>query len=144
MKYKLVALAVLAIGCIALVSCGSKEKKEQKEAASADSDEWPELDAFHAVMAEVYHPLKDSGNVQVIMARGEELAAGADKLASTKLPAKIDNDETKALVKSLQEGTRRLANEIKDGAPEDQVGTELEDLHTLFHQVQEAWYGGHK
>jgi len=124
---------------IVLSSCASKENKE----SAADEDEWAALDEFHAVMADVYHPLKDSGNVQPIMERAQELAQAADKLAAAPLPEKVNTAEVKAMLASLQKDANALAFDIKDGAPEDQAGTQLEELHTLFHQVQEAWYGGH-
>jgi hypothetical protein len=125
----------------ALVSCGSQQKEGSAD-TSSDSDEWPELDEFHVIMADVYHPLKDSGNVQPIMDRADELANAAEKWASASLPKKVNNDEVKQMLEELKKGTRSLANEIKDGAPEDQAGTTLGEIHDLFHRIQEAWYGG--
>jgi hypothetical protein len=131
---------VASIACFGAVvlSCGT-HKSEASEAA-ADSDEWPELDEFHVIMADVYHPLKDSGNVQPIMERAEELAIAAEKWANAKIPKKVDTKEMKEMLEELKTATRSLANEIKDGAPEDQAGTTLSELHELFHRIQEGWY----
>jgi hypothetical protein len=125
----------------ALISCGTQHKETSTETAD-DADEWPELDEFHTIMADVYHPLKDSGNVQPIMERAEELAVAAEKWADAKLPEKVDTPEMKEMLDDLKKSTRALANEIKDGAPEDQAGTTLGELHDLFHRIQEGWYGG--
>jgi hypothetical protein len=141
MKLNSILLFVSAVFLsVALFSCGSQHKESAN--ASSDSDEWPELDEFHVIMADVYHPMKDSGNVQPIMDRAEELAAAAEKWASASLPKKVETEEMKKMLDELKKGTRSLADEIKDGAPEDQAGTTLGELHDLFHRIQEAWYGG--
>src|SRR6478609_7565400 len=127
---------------VVLVSCGTKEKKEAKDTESID-DEWVALDAFHTVMADVYHPLKDSGNLQPIKARSEELAAEADNLADAKLPAKVDTEEVKAMISALQESVHGINDEVKAGAPDEQIKALLEGAHALFHHIQEEWYGGH-
>jgi hypothetical protein len=127
-----------------LVSCGKGEKKEDKqEATTTDPDDWTALDDFHMVMADVYHPLKDSGNVKPIMEKAGELAKAAEKLATAELPEKVNNDNVKAMIGDLQKDTRSLADAIAAGAKEEDVKAKLESLHTLFHKVQEAWYGGH-
>jgi len=115
----------------------------KKETASEEMEEWKELDSFHMLMAEVFHPLKDSGNVQPAMEKMEELAAEAEKWAAAPLPSKVDNEEMKAKLEKLKTDTRALANEIQDGAPEDQVGTTLYAIHDLFHEIQESWFEDH-
>jgi len=95
-------------------------------------------------MADVYHPLKDSGNLQPIKERSAELAAEADNLADAKLPAKVDTEEVKAMISALQESVHGINDEVKAGAPDEQIKALLESAHTLFHHVQEAWYRGHE
>ncbi len=43
-----------------LFSCGGKHEEE------SDDVEWKEMDDFHMIMADVYHPLKDSNNLAPI------------------------------------------------------------------------------
>jgi hypothetical protein len=138
MKFNQIHLIVIAFFfAAALISCGSQSKNE-----SVDSDEWAELEEFHVIMADVYHPLKDSGNVQPIMDRAEEVADAAEKWASASLPKKVNTPEMKEMLEELKTSSRSLANEIKAGTPEDQIGTTLGALHDLFHRIQEGWYGG--
>jgi hypothetical protein len=123
---------------VGVVACGKKEE------ATAESElvEWKELDDFHMVMADVFHPLKDSGNVQPIMTRATELADAAEKLAGAPLPEKVNNEEVKRMLEELKTGTRQLASDIADSGEEDTAGTKLYELHDLFHKIQEAWYKG--
>jgi len=137
----LINLVLLACLLFAMASCG--QKSEPAVATGQEEEDWTALDDFHMVMAEVYHPYKDSSNLQPIKERAEELAQAADAWAAAALPAKVDNEEVKKMLQDLKAGTRTLANDIAGGAAEDQVGAKLEELHTLFHHVQESWYGGH-
>jgi len=144
MKIKALFFVVLAMTVVTLVSCRTKEKSETKEEGKEDEEEWLALDAFHAVMADVYHPLKDSGNLQPIKVRSEELAAEADNLADAKLPSRVDTEEVKAMISALQESVHGINDEVKAGAPDDQISTLLEGAHALFHHIQEEWYEGHE
>jgi hypothetical protein len=43
----------------------------------------------------------------------------------------------------MQEALRDLATQVKEGTEEDVVGTELYKIHDQFHEIVEAWQGGH-
>lgn len=121
---------------LAIVQCSKPSEKEEEQV------EWKEMDDFHAVMADVYHPLKDSGNLAPIKARAEELAASASKWSDSKLPEKVDNEEMKGRLMKLRDGTRGLADQVNAGAGDDVITTQLTELHDLFHSIQEGWYSG--
>lgn len=120
------------------MSCGSKEKNED----AVDEDEWVQLDEFHEIMADVYHPLKDSGNLQPLKDRSSEFVAAVDKLAQSDLPAKVNSDEMEPLISALQESIHGLDEAIKAGSSDEQIGALLEGVHALFHTIQEEWYAG--
>jgi len=115
--------------------CASRHKE------SADTEKWTELDSFHSIMADVYHPLKDSGNLQPALQRIEELANEAEKWASAPLPKRVDRAETKDKLEKLKVDTRALADAIKTGAAESEVAKGLTEIHELFHGIMEAWEG---
>lgn len=144
MKIKLLSIVVAIIGS-SLVSCGTKEKKENGEMKqeATSEEEWQALEAFHVIMAEVYHPLKDSGNIQPYKQRAAEFAAEADKFANAKLPGKVDNAKVKGMISSLSASAQSLDRAVKSGVNDGQVGELLEGIHRLFHHIQEEWYGGH-
>ena len=51
MKITLSAVVLLLL----VIACSEKK--------SSSPDEWPGMDTFHMIMAESYHPLKDSANL---------------------------------------------------------------------------------
>src|SRR6266850_8013438 len=68
-----------------LLACSSK-KGDHEAAASQHADEWPEMESFHMVMAEAYHPYKDSANFEPIKSLAENLAKESAAWASATLP----------------------------------------------------------
>lgn len=139
MNYKFLTLLLFSV--LLLTSCGEKKAETAEE---EEMIEWKELDEFHAIMADVFHPLKDSGNIAVYMSRAGELADAAEKWAAAPLPEKVNNDEVKSMIEELKKGSRQVADEIANGAEEDYAGTELHKLHDQFHKIQEAWYSDGK
>jgi hypothetical protein len=128
MKYFFVILlAVIA------TACGSKQ------AAEEDDVEWREMDEFHLLMGDVYHPLKDSKDLGPIKGGANELAAAATKWAQSPLPSRVDDDETKELLKALEDGTKDLADKI-DTANDEEITAQLTSLHDTFHSIMEKWY----
>ena len=119
-------------------SCTQKEQTATKSERQ-DSAEWAELDSFHLIMAEAFHPYKDSTNLEPVKRLAEEMAQEAEKWASTSLPQHVNNDEMKTKLNQLKEDTRNLSELIKGGASDDEIGTSLEALHDSFHTIMEAW-----
>jgi hypothetical protein len=99
------------------------------------------MDSFHMVMAEAFHPYKDSANLEPAKQLAEEMAQEADKWASASLPEKVNTESVKALLTQLKTDTRSLADQVKNGAPDEAIGTSLKALHDSFHGIMEAWNG---
>lgn len=131
MKYVFIILLAVA------AACGSKQTAEE------DDVEWKEMDEFHAVMADVYHPLKDSSDLGPIKSGAGNLAAAATRWAQSKLPAKVDNDETKELLAQLEDGTQDLAKKIGT-ATDEEIAAQLTSLHDTFHSIMEKWHSSGK
>ena len=140
MKFKR-ELLVIAFGFF-VFACGTKEHHAEGE--TSENDEWPEMDAFHMTMAEAFHPLKDSGNVEPATRLMNQLADEADKWVEVPLPEKVNTDEMKARLQKLKTDLRTVADEVNRGAPEDQVGTTFYIIHDQFHEIMEAWHAGGK
>lgn len=128
-KHILYLLAVVTLAW----ACSKKEKAEEQM-------EWPEMDAFHLVMAESFHPFKDSGNLEPAKRYAAELAQSAAKWADAPLPEKVNKPEVKEKIALLKSGTAHFAVIVQNG-DDTQIGEALTSLHDLFHELQEAWYG---
>ena len=144
MKKHTLALLVLAVTFITLVSCNQKKEEAATETATAESEEWKEMDSFHMIMAEAFHPYKDSSNLAPAKKLAEEMAAEADKWATASLPAKVNNDNVKQQLEKLKADTRAFADQVKASTPDADLGTALNALHDSFHGIMEAWHGGEK
>jgi len=130
----LIVMVVLLSFCAA---CSNKEHHEEKT-------EWKELESFHKIMADVFHPLKDSGDIKPVKKLAAQLAEEADRLASSSLPESLRSDEMKSNLEKLKADSRALADEISKGATDDVIKEKLSALHNLFHKIMEANQGGHK
>ncbi len=124
------ALAILALAC----GTGKNDHDHHE-----DSAEWKEMDDFHAIMAETFHPYKDSANLEPAKSRATELARAAEEWAMAKLPSKVDNEGMKEKLQQLEQETAALVQAV---SADEGVGEQLTKVHDLFHEIQESWYGG--
>src|SRR3954466_14781454 len=125
------------VGLIFVFACSNKEKGS---VAQEDDVEWAEMDEFHTAMADVYHPLKDSNNLEPIKKEAGNLSAAATKWAEAKLPSKVDNEETKELLTQLEEGCQHLKELVNENASDEEIATKLTAQHDTFHSIMEKWY----
>ena len=135
---KLILMALLMIVGVTFYSCSPKEKTVSNEEQS-DENEWAEMDSFHMIMAEAFHPYKDSASLEPVKRLAEEIAQEAEKWASASLPEKVKNDEMKSKLNQLKADTRALSEMIKAGASDEEIGTSLQALHDSFHNIMGAW-----
>lgn len=134
MKYKIELFAFMFVAAV-FISCNGKKE-------SSSTGEWKELDSYHDVLAEVYHPLSDSGNVEPARRLLGSLAEKGDSLAMASLPEKVNTEEMKSLISTITSDTRNLANEIKNGVSDSVVSQRLNPIHDQFHKIHEIWSGG--
>jgi hypothetical protein len=130
------------IWIVVLAACSKKEEQAVAEVATEEVNDWAEMDSFHMIMAEAFHPFKDSANLEPVKTLAEEMAAEADKWAAAALPSKVDTEDVKSLLAKLKTDTRALADKVKAGAGNDELGADLTALHDNFHGIMEAWHKG--
>ncbi|NJN42328.1 MAG: hypothetical protein HC811_09025 [Flammeovirgaceae bacterium] len=121
-----------------VAACATKDANQDEVISN---DEWVELDEFHMVMAESFHPYRDSANLAPARALASEMAQLADQWSQAALPSKVDNEDTRQMLSSLKDATAAFS-EMANSADDSALGEELTKLHDLFHGIQEAWYGG--
>jgi len=141
MNFNLRSMVFLAGLVAVLMACGGK--KEGSEEAAGDDMTWAGMDAYHMVMAESYHPLRDSANLAPAKANAEALAAEAEKWAAAPLPERVNNDEMTTRLENVKAASRAFADKVKAGASDEELSAALTALHEEFHHVHEAWEGGH-
>jgi hypothetical protein len=147
---RILNLVLFAAALAFAYACAKKDEDHDHEREHgtepvASEAEWKEMDDFHVIMADAFHPFKDSANLEPVRTHAEHLAMEAEKWAGAKLPEKVNNDTVKAKLEKLKTDTRALADKIKAGGTDEEVASQLTAVHDLFHEIQETWYsGGHK
>jgi hypothetical protein len=132
---------IATLACF-VIACATKKEEANSESdkQTADEKEWKEMDDFHMLMAESFHPFKDSANLAPAKESASTLASAAEKWAGSTLPEKVNNDDMKSKLAALKEGTASLAQMIS-GGDDKAIGDQLTKVHDLFHAIQETWYG---
>jgi hypothetical protein len=134
---------LLFIVLFAMACTAKKEHNDgQAEHTAASPDSWVEMDEFHMVMAESFHPFKDSADLEPAKANAAAMAEAAEKWRSAPLPKKVDNEEIKEKLQQLDLAAAAFVQTAMT-AEDKEIGESLTKLHDLFHELQEAWYGGH-
>lgn len=102
--------------------------------AQSVMEKWPQLETFHSVMSQTFHPMEE-GNFKPIRERSGEMYQKATTLAKSPIPAEFNKPEMVAAVKSLRTGSKKLDKAIRKGAADTEVGQQLVALHDTFHTI---------
>lgn len=137
--------SIAILNLLVIVGCGTK--KDDASTAhhnhEAAGEDWKEMDEFHMVMAEAFHPYKDSANLAPAMQLADSLVMAAGKWADAPLPEKFkEDDEVKFKLSQLKTDASTFATVAKTG-DEKAIAESLTKLHDLFHEILESWHGGH-
>lgn len=125
-----------------MVQCSGNRQDESNEAVTeevADDDEWKGMDDFHMVMAESFHPYKDSANLEPAKQLAAEMADLAARWADDPLPAKVDTDNVRQMLDELKTQTSAFAAQVSAGDTTS-MGESLNRIHDHFHHLMETWY----
>ena len=133
-------MALLFLFILAITACTQKSSESKTDEARR----WSKLDGFHTVMADAFHPYKDSGNLVPAKGLAQVLADSAEAWAGSPLPEKVNNDEMKEKVQKLFSESAKLLTMSKDGSVDSVFAAKLSLLHDVFHEIQESWYGAGK
>ncbi len=97
-------------------------------------EKWAELEAFHKVMSQTFHPAEE-GNYQPIKDRIGEMVSAASSLVANPVPAEYNKPEILAAAQKLETDSKALETKIKAGATDQEIFTDLNALHDTFHTI---------
>lgn len=129
-----ITVIICALAVNVFFSCTPKTETTQSEPA-----EWKGMDDFHMIMAECFHPFRDSANLAPVKEHAGEMVTLVNAWIKDELPAKVNNDMVKELLNDLKEEAEALADLVEVG-DDEAIGSSLTVLHGTFHRLQEAWY----
>lgn len=101
---------------------------------SIAGEKWAELEAFHKVMSQTFHPAEE-GNYQPIKDRIGEMVSCASNLVANPVPAEYNKPEILAAAQKLETDSKALEEKIKAGATDEAIFTDLNALHDTFHTI---------
>jgi hypothetical protein len=119
---------ITIFGLLALI-VSSKSIQAQEKAS------WKELDSFHVVIANTFHPAEE-GKFEPIRSRSSEMLEKAKAWEKSSVPDgynKIVKKSLKYLVKSAKEINKMVGEKASDEALKEK----LSELHDMFHQIME-------
>ena len=137
------SVVIVSLSFVALSSAAAQHehpptKVEKDKPAAAHSQEhmsgWKELDAYHMVMMQVWHPAKEKGDLTAIRAQAAKLADAADVWAAAAIPSACDTPANRANIAKVKTESRALVALASNGADAD-VKAALAALHDRFELV---------
>jgi hypothetical protein len=138
MLLRISSLTIILLVVLIAFACNSKH--DDKEGHSGPA-EWKEMDNFHMVMAEAFHPYKDSSNLEAAKVKAPELAAAAKDWKNSQVPDGVDAEKMKSKLDQLTSLSEEFVTQVK--TENDQViGEKLTVLHDIFHELQNDFYAG--
>ena len=137
------SVVIVSLSFVALSSAAAQHehpptKVEKDKPAAAHSQEhmsgWKELDAYHMVMMQVWHPAKEKGDLAPIRAQAAKLADAADVWAAATVPSACDTPANRSNIAKVKTESRALVALASSGADAD-VKAALAALHDRFELV---------
>jgi hypothetical protein len=139
-------VAVLFALALSLAACAPKKTDPPKVETKTDSatvqpkaevklEEWKEIELFHNVMAETFHPMEE-GDMKPILTRAQEMADKAKAWQTSTPPARFaGNDSIKIVLTKLVTDSQALADLVKKKGKDAQIKKDLSALHDTFHDA---------
>lgn len=140
------SVLVVSLSLVALSSATAQhehppvkvEKDKPAAAHTGHSQEhmsgWKELDAYHMVMMQVWHPAKEKGDLAPIRAQAGKLADAADVWAKAAVPSACDSPDNRASIARVQAESRALVALAASGSDAD-LKAALAAVHERFELV---------
>jgi hypothetical protein len=112
-------------------------------AMAQEKAKWNEMEEFHKIMAQTFHPAEE-GKMEPIKTRSQEMLDKAIAWKNSTAPDGYDKKAVKKNLKELVKGTKEINKMVQDKADDAALKEKLSKLHDVFHQIMEKCEGeGH-
>ena len=105
-------------------------------AQAQEKKAWKEMDEFHAVMSQTFHPAEE-GKLDPIKKRSQEMADKAVAWQNSTAPEGFDKEKVESSLKKLVQGTKELHKLVKAKSSDKVLKAKLAGLHDVFHEIME-------
>ena len=134
----IISLSFVALSSAAAQHEHAPAKVEKDKPAAGHSMEhmsgWKELDAYHMVMMQVWHPAKEKGDLAPLRAQAVKLADAADVWAAAAVPSACDTPANRTNIAKVKTESRALVALASTGG-DAELKTALAALHDRFELV---------
>ena len=139
LKHFPMALAVLAWSTVGPIAAQTQDsaKAPMKMEDHAMSG-WKELDAFHIVMMQTWHPASMMKNLQPTREKAAELAQKGAAWSTGTFPMGCDDSLTRAAVAKIAGEAKALGDLVAAKAADDALFAGLKALHQQFESVEKG------
>jgi hypothetical protein len=103
---------------------------------SAQKAKWKEMEEFHGVMSETFHPAEE-GKLGPIKSRSQEMLDKAIAWKNSTAPEGYDKSTVEKTLKELVKGAKEVNKMVKDNASDEALKERLSGLHDVFHEIME-------
>ncbi len=110
------------------------EQRAAMESQKSEPVAWPELDAFHKVMATTFHPA-EKGNFKPIRTRSQELVLAVKNLIGNPFPEPYQKGDMKVLVAQLETQVTTVDKLVQSKANDKDLMASLNEAHEIFHKI---------
>ncbi len=93
---------------------------------------WKELDAYHQLVMDTWHPAKDKNDLAPTRAKSADLVKAAKALASSTAPKGCDTPKLKEAAAEVPRATQAVADLAAKNADDAALKAALKDLHDKF------------
>ena len=121
---KQVKLILVALGILAVSGVYAQTKAAP----------WPEMKAFHTLMAGTYHPAEE-GDLKPLKEKAVELHKAAETWKASKIPADFKEKETKETLELLVKQTAEIAEKVKTNITDKELVGLITSAHDTFHKI---------
>lgn len=97
-------------------------------------DKWPEMNVFHEVMAQTFHPTEEN-NLEPLKTRSEELMKKAENLLNSNIPEEYRTKSILNAVEILQKKSEAVHQLVLSKATDTELKQAIADLHDAFHEI---------
>jgi len=107
-----------------------------KKSVQAQKVKWAEMETFHTIMAQTFHPAEE-GKLEPIKTRSQEMLDKATAWKNSTAPEGYDQKAVKKPLGALVKGAKELNKLVKVKATDDAIKEKIASLHDVFHEIME-------
>ena len=97
-------------------------------------EKWPEMNVFHEVISETFHPTEEN-NLEPLKTRSEELMKKAENLLNSNIPEEYRTKAILSALEILQIKSETLHKLVLSKASDTELKQSIIDVHDTFHEI---------